>query len=716
MTRWIVCMGVAWITAAGVAGGWAEDAAIVPQSLVYYVTPQGDDGWSGRLAEPNADRSDGPFASLKRARQALRQADRSLPRSVVIGGGTYRLDATLVLGPEDSGGENAPVVWQAAAGQEVRLSGGAPVPPEAFQPVAEAATLARLDTVARGQVVQADLTPLQLGLSTAAPRRFRGPPPVPELFCNDQRMTLARWPNEGWTTIARILDAGSDPRNGDATSRPGVFEYAGQRPSRWNPESGVWLHGYWCFDWYDEVIPVRSIDTATRQITLAQPHLYSVRQGNPSPRRWRAINLLEELDQPGEYYIDPANQQLYFWPPTELKRARIVLATLGQPVVALRDTAYVTLRGFIVETSQGDGIQVSGGKRNRLQACQVRNIRQLGIRIDGGTQHAVEACDIHDTGTGGLVLAGGDRRTLTPAGHQALNNHIWRFSQHQLTYANAVMLEGVGNRVAHNLIHDAPHQAIGVSGNDHVFEYNVVHDVCLETDDCGAYYKGRNPSCRGNVVRYNFWHHIGSPMGHGNAAIYFDDGDGGDTVIGNVFYRCGDPGRGSFGTVFSHGGHDNLAENNVFIECKRALGSAPWNDQRWQAALDGGGGCFWQTRLLQEVDITQPPYTTRYPALIGFLKPRPGQPRVNRAARNLMVRCGEMKSGNWQVSEDDNWSTEEDPGFVDPSRGDFRLRPESKVFSRISGFQPLPLDKMGLYADPLRPTPPIEPWPEAKTE
>ena len=113
--------------------------------------------------------------------------------------------------------------------------------------------------------------------------------------------------------------------------------------------------------------------------------------------------------------------------------------------------------------------------------------------------------------------------------------------------------------------------AVGIGGNDHVFEYNVVHDVCNASDDAGALYKGRNPSCRGNVIRYNLWRDIGSPMGHGTAAVYFDDGDGGDTVFGNIFVRCGYPGKGSFGTVFSHGGHDNIAENNLFIDCQRAL-------------------------------------------------------------------------------------------------------------------------------------------------
>ncbi|MBN2449568.1 MAG: right-handed parallel beta-helix repeat-containing protein, partial [Lentisphaeria bacterium] len=438
------------------------------------------------------------------------------------------------------------------------------------------------------------------------------------------------------------------------------------------------------------------------------PHLYGVRQGNPSPRRYRALNLLEELDAPGEFFIDRTTNHLLFWPLGDLGTARVVLSTLDQPIVVLRQTSHVALRGFVIECGLGDGIGVEGGEACRIEGCRVRNVRGSGIRVSGGQGHRVETCDVHDTGTGGVHLSGGDRRLLTPAGHEVVNCHIRGFARHQLTYANGITLAGVGNRAAHNLVHEAPHQAIGISGNDHLFEYNVVHHVCMETDDCGALYKGRNPSCRGNVIRQNFWHHIGSPRGHGNAAVYFDDGDGGDTVAHNVFFRCGEPGKGSFGTVFSHGGHDLLAENNLFIECKRALGSAPWNDKRWRSMIEGE---LWQTRLLQEVDITQPPYTLRYPELAGFMEPRDGQPRVNRARGNLVVMCAETRSGNWDVDAANNWITDTDPGFVDPARGDFRLRPESEAFRRLPGFQPIALETMGLYADALRPEPPREPWP-----
>jgi hypothetical protein len=254
-----------------------------------------------------------------------------------------------------------------------------------------------------------------------------------------------------------------------------------------------------------------------------------------------------------------------------------------------------------------------------------------------------------------------------------------------------------------------------VGGNDHVFEYNVIHDACGQSDDCGALYKGRNPSCRGNMIRYNFWRYVGNPQvtkvkGGGIVGLYFDDGDGGDIVFGNVFFRCGEPAEPPIAAVYSHGGHDILAENNVFIECVRAFGSTPWTDERWRRALDGGENCHWDILLRQEVDITKPPYTTHYPSLVGFLDFKPGQPRVSRAVRNLIVRCGDVRAGNWQVSPEENWVTNDDPGFVGAAHGNFQLKPDADVFRRLPGFKPIPFDKMGLYADELRPRLPADTW------
>ena len=652
-----------------------------------------------------------PYATLEQARDAIRAMQ---PRpaggvTVMVHAGTYELTQSFALTAADSGTAEAPVVYQAVPGDEVRLSGGQDVPTDALRAVDEDDVLKRLDPAARGQVLQADVKALGVDLGQFPPR-YRGAPAVPELFFNDQRMTLARWPNEGWTHIKSILDQGAVPRNNDKSKQGGIFEYDGDRPSRWDVDAGVWLLGYWCFDWFEETIRIKAIDTEKLTIELAEPTVYGVRQGNPSPRRFCALNVLEELDSPGEYYLDRANGRLYFWPPSSPAGQRLALSTLNAPLVALNGCSHVTLRGFTLEAGLDNGLNVSDGTQDAIEACVVRNFRNKGIAVNGGDRHRVEACDIHDTGTGGMTLAGGDRKTLTPAGHEALNNHIWDYAKLQLTYASAIHISGVGNLAAHNRLHGGPHMAVGISGNDHLFEYNVIYDACTASDDAGAFYKGRDPSMRGNVLRYNFWYDIGSPMGHGNAAVYFDDGDGGETVYGNVFFRCGEPGRGSFGTVFSHGGHDLTAENNIFIECRRALGSSPWNAKRWQTMLEAA---LWQERLLKTVDITSPTYTAHYPELVGYMHPDPEVPRVNRAKKNVFVMCGEVSSGNWQWSEDDNLVTNDDPGFVDLNHGDFRLKPGCEVFQKIRGFVPPPVEDMGLQVSALRPRVPARRWTDA---
>ncbi|MHB0961213.1 MAG: right-handed parallel beta-helix repeat-containing protein [Pirellulaceae bacterium] len=667
-------------------------------TVTLYVAPDGDDAASGTRTEP--------FATLVRARDEIRvlRAAGQVPEGaqVIVRAGVYELAESFQLAAMDSGSAQAPVTYAGAPGEEVRLIGGRAVSAALFGPVSDEILLARIKSEVRSQVVMADLASLGISQLPAYPTRYRGAPAVPELFFNDQRMQVAHWPNEGWANIAAIIDSGARPRDGDTTGRPGTFEYAEDAPGSWDVAAGIWLNGYWCYDWHEETIRIGAIDPTTRQITLSEPALYSIMSGNPSPRRYRALNVLEELDSPGEYYLDTVGRRLLFWPPHPIVSARCVLSITDAPCVRLEGVSHVRLQGFVIEASLADGVVVSGGTDVRVEGCTVRNARQLGINIEGGTMHRVQSCNVYDTGTGGISLAGGDRRALSPGGHEVVNCHIHHYSRLQLTYANALLISGVGNRAAHNLIHDAPHQAIGIHGNDNVFEFNIIHDICTETDDCGAYYKGRNPSCRGNIVRHNYWHDIGSPMGHGNAAVYFDDGDGGDSVLGNVFLRCGEPGAGPFGTIFSHGGHGLVADNNIFIDCKRALGSAPWNDDRWSDALKGGLDCFFPQKLLEEVDITKPPYTTRYPELVGFLDYQPGTARVSTAARNVLVCCGELSGGNWRADPVENLMVQRDPGFVDMAGSDFTLREDSEVFDRLPSFEPIPFRKMGLYVDEFR--------------
>ncbi len=657
-------------------------AALPAPALELHVAPSGNDSHAGT--------ADAPLATLAAARDRLRQArDEATAEAATVWahGGVYEMPSGLTLEARDGGTPGAPVLYCAAPGETPVLLGGKRLPPEAFAPVADPAMLERLDPAARDTVRCADLKALGVTSFGEFPDAFSTPPAVPELFFNGERMTLARWPNNGeWATLTEVVDSGPAPWRNFASEGTGTFVFEGDRPLRWLKTPAVWLYGYWCFDWASATIRAGAIDAERKRITLASPHVYGIGSGNPGGRRWCALNLPEELDTPGEYFLDRADGRLYFWPPAGDGEIRLSLST--EPLIRLDQASHAVLRGLTLDCTAGDGIQVKGGESVLIEGCTVRGTGWSGIVVSGGRNHRVAACDITETGTSGLIMEGGDRKTLSPCGHEAVDNHIWRVALRQRTHAYNVHLGGVGVRLANNLIHDAPHQAVGLGGNDHVIEFNEIHHICLESDDCGAFYMGRNPSERGTVIRHNYWHDTGGPRSHGSCAVYFDDGAGGQTVEGNVFVRAA---GGSFGAVFVHGGHDNRVINNVFVDCKTAFRQVPWKDELWTEWLNGD---LWLERLLKEVDITRPPYSGRYPDLAGFLDFN-GGPRNNHAARNLAVRCGELcGGGNW--TQENNHSTGDDPGFADLAAGNYLLKPDAAAFSLIPGFEPIPFDKIGM--------------------
>ena len=642
--------------------------------------------------------------------RALPEAVRDGGVEVVLSPGRYSCSGgTLRLDAADSGRAGAPVVWRGSRDGGVVFSQGREIPRDSFSRVADRQVLARLPDPAV-QVLVADLSEMRLDLGAPLRGETRYPLPIPELYVDGRRMMPAEWPNDGkFVTIARFVREGTRRTSGNAWAAllgqggkkdgeppsGGVFGYDGDRPSRWTTADSLTIRGYWCFDWNESALPVKAVDTTNRTIEVACPTDYGIRQGNPSPRRWKAVNLLEELDARGEFFVDRGTRKLYLCPPDGFSAtSRIAIVGCGmKDMVLCGNVTNVTFRGIGFEEGYGNAVRLENCVRVGFDRCSFRNLRRKAVEMAGCSNCVLRMCDVLHTGTGGVVLKGGDRRTLTPGNNRAVDCVFRAFSEQKPMYSPAVSLAGVGNAVRNCEISDAAQMAISIHGNDNVVECNVISNVCTCSDDAAALYKGRNPSCRGNLIRHNLWKDIGSRRGHGTAAIYFDDGDGGDIVFGNIFVRCGEPGQGSFGTVFSHGGYSNVVENCIFVDCIRPLGSAPWSQKRWTECLRS---VPWLKALTQDVDICSEVYLGRYPGLAGFLDPHPDELRWNAGFNNAFVGCGEeVSKGRWALDES-NVKIAGDAGFVDAKHGNYELKRTSVIYKKIKGFSPIPFERIGL--------------------
>ncbi|HPO15374.1 MAG TPA: right-handed parallel beta-helix repeat-containing protein [Candidatus Hydrogenedentes bacterium] len=698
-------------------------AALQAAPPLFYVAANGNDAWSGTSPEPNG--TDGPFATLHQAQKALRAAGLTEGGTVYVREGVYFLTEPLKLEAADSGALNKEVLWQSYHAEKVRLVGGKKL--GGFTPH-------------KDQIVKCDLN--QQGL---AGKTFN------QLFFNSERQILARWPNKSadgmpggaWTFVAGAVE----------NEKKRSFLYAGDRPNAWTSKEGVQVSIWPNYNWWQTIETIAVLDTTAKKIQLAKDLPYSIEPG----RRFFFQNVLEELDAPGEWFLDATTGTVYFWPPAPMENAEAVAPVLDSAII-LDHAQDITCLGFIVESTLGNGIQINESKNCLIARCTVRNTGGYGITINGGECNRAMGNDIYATGSGGISMNGGDRKTLTPGKHQAINNHIHHFAELQQTYTTGINISGVGNRIANNLIHDAPHIGILLGGNDHIIEFNEIHHVCMQGSDNGAFYMGRDWTQRGNIIRFNKFHDIygfglAGPAADGkftyqspdNAwGVYLDDCSSGVKIFGNLFYRvplCG---------VMIGGGRDNSVENNTFVECIPALHiDARWDNFCWDVMEE----------RLNAMNYKEPPYSTRYPELLnmggdprrpannsftknilfytpdnfrGLASTKPGQEAVIydldsfdpestiingnvifHYYRPIRVSWSAYKQegksmlswGEWLDKGFDTYSRLDDPLLFYPDKDDYQIRIDSPALKM--NIKKLPFVRMGLYEDEFRASWPV---------
>ena len=538
------------------------------------------------------------------------------PIRIEIAPGAYRLSASLELGPLDSN-----TVWRAAEPGACRISGGVEIPPDAWKPVADPAVFARIAEPARPHVRQVDLRALYVtdfGTVTSSVELFAGGRPQPP----------AGWPDEGFAEVGEVPDG-----------KAGVFTVKGDRWKRWTTAPDAWFFGYFFWNWMYERLPVASMDAGSGVVRLGQRPAYAADGGIKPGARIRVCNLIEELDRPGEWWLDRASGVLYWWP--EGEGAGASLSLLAQPLVMLNDCRSVTFDGLVFELGRSCAVRIRDGAGNTIENCLVRSFGGNGIEIGtdseygntvkhthGGVRNRVAGCEITETGECGIVLSGGDRLTLSRGDNEAVGNHIYRIARTQRTYCPAIALSGVGCRAIGNHIHDLPHSAILFWGNDFDISENLIHHVCLESADAGAIYTGRDWTMRGTLIQKNLLHDIGGTAGldDDTSAIYIDDFASGITVRGN---RIRNVCRG----ILIGGGRDNLVEGNEFEGCRKCAIHLDSRGTNWASYYFTGKEPILFDRF-RAVNAGQPPYSERYPELKTVQTDEPELPKGNRLLHN----------------------------------------------------------------------------------
>ncbi|MDD2597898.1 MAG: right-handed parallel beta-helix repeat-containing protein [Kiritimatiellae bacterium] len=643
-------------------GSRDRPAALPASPVVFFVAPNGSD--------TNPGTRKAPFATLMQARDAIRALKKTAGGLAVGGvtvylrGGRYTMDKPFELTSADSGQYNAPVVYAAYRKETPIFDGGFAV--KKFSKVRDPETLARLPEEARGKVYCADLraqgfkdfTPQQGYGFGARSERIRA------VYADQRLMPVARWPNSTRIPIAELL-----PDNELA------FKVESDRLARWSMAQEIMVDGFWYYLWAGLAVPVASVDPAAGVITLANKPNYGLKAGRP----FFVMNLLEEIDQPGEWYIDTASGLLYIWLQKHPWFTKVVVSERQRPFIKADGVQDLIIQGLTFQYGQDRAAAFNHCVNLNITGCRFHGFGGTPLMVLNAANAKIYGNQLDTLGHGGMRVTGGKRKNLTSGGIVIENNEVGHFGLSAKTYVPAILLEGVGAKVRHNWFHHAPSSALRIEGNDHLVEYNLGEFLVQESDDQGAIDMWGNASYRGCVMRYNHWRDVGAGDAPcGQAGIRFDDAISGMVVYGNIFERTS---NGNFGGVQIHGGQMNIIDNNIFIDCKHAVSFSPWSQERFSKYISEET----KAKLYTEVNIALPPYSNRYPSLQALADR--DKCNYNSIWRNVIVGADTpYRNAPKGIDFIDNQSVGGSASGALPGKN--------------STFCELPIAEIGLYADP----------------
>jgi len=687
--KWILhglLLGMFWLSTAVIQAGEGPAADL-------YVSTSGNDAWSGTLAEPKADGTDGPLATLEGARDAIRglkaRGPLEKPIRVLLRGGTYRVAEPIVLTADDSGTEGAPITYAAWAGEKPVISGGVPI---------------------AGWKKEAD-GPLW---TTVVPEVKEGKWYFRQLFVDGRRAIPARIPNDGFFRSGGpglpYQDRGA--ARGDAATKVSIY-YQGDDLKPWPNLDDVVVIIY--HSWTASRHRIKSLDTENRRVEFTAPSGWPMGYWEKNQRYYVEF-VREGLDAPGEWYLDRKTGVLTYYPrPGEDMNTAEVIAPLaeellrleGEPAngklvehvrfegISFQHTAWIMPDAEPVDGQAAAGLKTAavyavGARHCLFQGCEIAHAGGYALWLQRGSKdNRVEQCHVHDLGAGGVRI--GETGLPSEPELQAERNEVANCFIHN---GGNVYHAGIGvwigrssyNTVHHNDICDFLYTGVSVgwswgyapsTAHHNRIEYNHIHHLGWGqlSDMGGIYCLGISP---GTQLRYNRIHDVLS-YSYGGWGLYTDEGSTEILMENNVVYRVKD------GAFHQHYGRENVVRNNVL-------------------ALSATYGQIRRSREEEHSSFTVERniiYSNGVPMLGGNWSNGNYKLASNcywDASGQTPTFPGGLTLAQWQEKGQDVGSIIADPKFADPGNFDFTIAPDSPALKL--GFQPIDTSQIGLVGPP----------------
>lgn len=696
------------------------------EEIVLHVSASAKTGGIGTESEP--------FPSIEKARQALKSIDhKNKTVRVKVHGGRYYQTETIKFDSNDSGTKNNPIIYEAAGDGDVTLSGSVSIDFTKFKPVTDPDVVKRLADGMQAHVGVIDLK--QFGLTSDAvdfisntQKAVYEYPNILGVYLNGQKQTLAKYPNSGWLKIVRVVKEGgrypnySEASNGDVIEIPNLPNL-----ERWTQAPDIQIQGYISAEYAKDWRQIKSIDIEKRELTFLK---YSM--GTPQKNgRFQILNLLEEIDMPGEWYIDKRTCQMYYYPSHSLREGydTLSIATLDKEFVSFEGASNIVLEGIGFEESAADGIYMDENCDNiTISHCDLKNIGGIGITVNG-TNILVSGCTLEATSKRAVELKGGDMATLTHANNEVSNCHFYNTGiEGGGNSDGAVHMSGCGLKCNYNTMHHIVNYPISFYTCESEMMNNEIFNNIRQTADAAVIYTGRSFLYQGNKIQYNFLYEntmFDYSSGLGSHAIGFDDWSSGNDVSWNIIYMGKKTGTVSGASVASR---DSTESYNTTI-CATSGNTASYRDVPEVFTNTG----FWRSTLdqlfqnSQKFDTSNAKWSSKYSSYDKIMEDIAADnnmilPRNNNIIGNLAVDC--VKTEQYYPEEiltpernnkiEGNVSLDTYDVFVDPDNRDYRVKSsaiaEYGISDKVLSEDNWDMDRMGVQDEVLQLEVPSEPF------